>query len=285
MSNTPVYLRDRHWAAASVLDPAFGKTQDAINARLMAAVGTDSAAAHNAVYRGKNLGTSVTAAQYAAIDAGTFDDLYIGDYWVIGDVNWRIAAFDYYWHTGDTPEATNAVPHHVVVVPDGYLYKAQMHNTAGGSQSTDPEDNSTVGAYIGSDMYTTNLAQAKTIINTAFGSAHVLNHRNLFKNAVGETGYSAPCSWYDSTVDLMNEQNVMGGRNLGYEADTLDRTQFPLFALNPAIISNGKPFWLRDVCATNRFVCIGGTGSQTEAYSSANSGVRPAFCLIAEQAS
>lgn len=284
MSNTPVHLRGRHWAAASVLDPAFGKTQDAINARLMAAVGSDNAGAHNAVYRGKNLGTSVTAAQYAAIDAGTFDDLYIGDYWVIGDVNWRIAAFDYYWHTGDTTAAVNAVPHHVVVVPDGYLYNAQMHNTAGGSQSEDPADNSTVGAYIGSDMYTTNLAQAKTIINTAFGAAHVLNHRTRFKNAVTENGYS-PSAWYDSTVDLMNEQNVTGGRNIGYAADTLDRTQFPLFAMNPAIITNGKPFWLRDVSKTNMFVGFGGTGNQAETYSSANLGVRPAFCLIAEQAS
>lgn len=284
MSNTPVYLRDRHWAASSVIDSALNKTQDVINARVMNAVGSDNAAAHNAAYRGKNLGTSVTAAQYAAIDAGTFDDLYIGDYWVIGDVNWRIAAFDYYWHTGDTPEATNAVPHHVVVVPDGYLYKAQMHNTAGGSESTDPADNSTVGAYIGSDMYTTNLAQAKTIINTAFGAAHVLNHRNRFKNAVTENGYS-PAAWYDSTVDLMNEQNVMGGRNLAYMADTLDRTQFPLFAMNPAIITNGKPFWLRDVSATNLFVGFAGMGIVAQEYSSGNLGVRPAFCLIAEQAS
>ena len=36
-----------------------------------------NAGAHNAIYRGKYLGTSVTAAQYAAIAAGTFDDLYI----------------------------------------------------------------------------------------------------------------------------------------------------------------------------------------------------------------
>ena len=50
--------------------------------------------AHNAVYRGKFLGNTVTAAQYAAIKAGTFDDLYIGDYWTIGGVNYRIAAFD-----------------------------------------------------------------------------------------------------------------------------------------------------------------------------------------------
>ena len=42
----------------------------------------DGAAAHNCIYRGKNLGTSVTAEQYAAISSGKFTDLYIGDYWV-----------------------------------------------------------------------------------------------------------------------------------------------------------------------------------------------------------
>ena len=56
--------------------------------------------AHNTLYRGKYLGTSVTATQYTAISAGTFEDLYIGDYWTIGGVNYRIAAFDYYWNCG-----------------------------------------------------------------------------------------------------------------------------------------------------------------------------------------
>ena len=62
----------------------------------------NNAGAHNAIYRGKNLGTSVTTAQYNAIKAGTFDDLYIGDYWVINGVTWRIAAFDYYLRCGDS---------------------------------------------------------------------------------------------------------------------------------------------------------------------------------------
>ena len=55
-----------------------------------------NAGVHNSIYRGKPLGSTVTAAQYAEIAAGTFKDLYIGDYWTIGGVNYRIAAFDYY---------------------------------------------------------------------------------------------------------------------------------------------------------------------------------------------
>lgn len=39
---------------------------------------------HNSVYRGKYLGTAVTDTQWTAIGNGTFEDLYIGDYWTIG---------------------------------------------------------------------------------------------------------------------------------------------------------------------------------------------------------
>lgn len=72
----------------------------------------DNAATHNMVYRGKALGTSVTSEQWAAIKAGTFKDLYLGDYWSIGGVDYIIAAFDYwypcragqrFWHTRPPP--------------------------------------------------------------------------------------------------------------------------------------------------------------------------------------
>lgn len=51
-----------------------------INTKL-ARIYNNNAHAHNAVYRGKNLGTSITDAQLQAVKNGTFDDLYPGDYW------------------------------------------------------------------------------------------------------------------------------------------------------------------------------------------------------------
>jgi hypothetical protein len=70
-----------------------------------------NAGARNGIYRGKNLGTSVTAAQWASIQNGTFLDMYIGDYWIVNGVTWRIAAFDYWLGFGDT--ACNV--HHIVL--------------------------------------------------------------------------------------------------------------------------------------------------------------------------
>ena len=153
----------------------------------------NNAGAHNAIYRGKNLGTSVTTAQYNAIKAGTFDDLYIGDYWVINGVTWRIADFDYFLNCGDSSCTT----HHAVIVPDTCLYNHVMNDS-----------NVTTGGYVGSKMYTEGLEQAKTTIKAAF-SGHVLKHRELLVNATVD-GKPSGWAWFDSEVELMNEVMVYG---------------------------------------------------------------------------
>ena len=230
------------------------------------------AGAHNGIYRGKNLGTSVTAEQWAAINEGTFDDLYIGDYWVINGVNWRIAAFDYYLNTGDT----NCTTHHVVIVPDTCLGSNKQMNSS----------NITTGGYTGSEMYITNLADAKTLINNAFGSAHILNHRQYLTTTVAN-GRPSAGSWFDSTVELMTEQNVYGGKVFAPTSDgstvptvhTVDKSQFPLFALEPSRITNRATYWLRDVVSAAYFAFVGGTGFAYCSGASGSVGVRPAFSI------
>lgn len=230
--------------------------------------------AHNSMYRGKGLGTTVTVEQYAAIKDGTFNDLYIGDFWTINGVTYRIAAFDYYLRTGDEDMTT----HHVTLVPDDTLYNGRMNGT-----------DTTTGGYVGSDMYKTGLARAKSIINTAFGSGHVLQHRQLLCNAVSN-GKPSGISWYDSTVELMSEQNVYGGKIFcaGNEGSTvptlhtLDKSQYPLFAFRPDLISGRTWYWLRDVVSGSRFAVVdtGGAAGISLAYGSyTNIGVRPSFSI------
>ena len=241
----------------------------------------NNAGAHNAIYRGKNLGTSVTAAQYAAISAGTFDDMYIGDYWVINGVNWRIAAFDYYLKCGDT----SCTKHHVVIVPDTCLYTAQMHNTSSGAYESGATANTTAGGYVGSDMYTTNLEQAKTTIKAAF-SGHVLSHRVYLTNAVTE-GHPSAGAWCDSEVELMNEQMVYGGSIFMPIADgstvytnyRVEKSQLPLFALNPSWIAIRATYWLRDVVTASFFANVIYFGNANYNNASYPLGVRPAFCI------
>jgi len=229
------------------------------------------AGAHNAIYRGKYLGTAVTDEQYAAISAGTFDDLYIGDYWTIGGVNWRIAAFDYYYNCGDTQCKT----HHAVIVPDTCLYTAQMNTT-----------NVTTGGYVGSAMYTANLESAKTTIGSAF-SGHVLSKRVYLTNAI-TNGYASAGAWCDSEVDLMTENMVYGSaifrpqNSLGStipNSYTVEKSQLPLFQHEPSRICNRATWWLRDVVSASYFALVYYNGSADYNSASYSRGVRPAFCI------
>lgn len=231
----------------------------------------DNAGAHNSIYRGKNLGTTVTEEQWEAISSGAFTDLYIGDYWVIGGVNWRIAAFDYYLNCGDT----SFTKHHAVIVPDTCLYNAQMNTS-----------NVTTGAYKGSAMYTANLAQAKSTINSAFGSSHVLSHRIYLSNATSN-GRTSAGEWADSTVDLMCEHMVYGSGIFSPVSDgssvpnnyRVEKGQLPLFALEPSRICNRTTWWLRDVITAALFACVAGDGVAGYGSASYSNGVRPAFCI------
>ena len=238
---------------------------------ILAQLTYDNAGAHNSIYRGKNLGTTVTEEQWEAISSGTFTDLYIGDYWVIGGVNWRIAAFDYYLNCGDT----SFTKHHAVIVPDTCLYNAQMNTT-----------NVTTGAYKGSAMYTANLTQAKSTINSAFGSSHVLSHRIYLSNATSN-GRASAGEWTDSTVDLMCEHMVYGSGIFSPVSDgsnvpnnyRVEKGQLPLFALEPSRICNRATWWLRDVITAASFANVNSNGSAAYAYASDSRGVRPAFCI------
>lgn len=240
----------------------------------------NNAGAHNAIYRGKSLGSTVTTAQYAAIKAGIFDDLYIGDYWTIGGVNYRIAAFDYYLNSGDT----NCTTHHVVIVPDTCLYNAQMHNTSSGGWESGAA-NTTAGGYVGSDMYKSNLEQAKTTIKSAF-SGHVLKHRIYLTNAVAN-GRASGGAWCDSEVDLMCEQMVYGSGIFSPVSDgsnvpanyRVEKSQLPLFQHEPSRICNRNNWWLRDVITASGFAFVDSYGHATYSNASYSVGVRPAFCI------
>lgn len=226
--------------------------------------------AHNAVYRGKRLGTEPTEAEYAAIDAGTFDDMYIGDYWDKGGIKYRIAAFNYFLHTGDTECTTN----HVVIVPDTCLYNAVMNST-----------NTTAGGYVGSAMYKKNLEQAKTTIKSAF-SGHVLKHRINLVNVVAN-GRTSSRAWCDSEVDLMCEQMVYGSGIFSPVSNGSDipgnflveKSQLPLFQHEPSRICNREAWWLMDVISNFDFANIYNYGNANSSAASATRGVRPFFCI------
>lgn len=224
---------------------------------------------HNALYRGKFLGNALTAEQSATIRAGKFEDLYIGDYWTIDGVNYRIADFDYFYRAGDTECTT----HHVVIVPDTNLDTQKMNDT-----------NITTGGYTGSKMYTDYMATAKSKIIAAFGSGHILSHREYLTNATAN-GRPSGGAWFDSTIELMSEAMCYGGTFFEPVSDgstvpskySVACKQLNLFRHRPDMISNRQWFWLRNVVSATLFAYVNSYGAAYCNNASNSIGVRPAF--------
>ena len=235
---------------------------------ILSALHMTSSELHRMIFRGKNLGTSLTTEQKAHIQDGTFEGLWLGDYWVINNIEWVIVDFDYWYNCGDTA----FTKHHVVVMPRKCLYYAQMNTS-----------NVTTGGYVGSAMYTSNLANAKTIINSAFGSA-VLTHREHLCNAVSN-GRPSGGSWYDSSVELPSEIMMYGHIHFGVTTDgagipniyTPSKTQLALPMVCPKFIANRETYWLRDVVSSTNFALVGSNGDATCNGASYSYGVRPVF--------
>ena len=233
--------------------------------------GLVSSTHHRNVFRGKSLGTSITAAQKTAISSGTFDDLFIGDYWTINNTRYDIADMDYWYNCGDETAFNR---HHLVMIPHTALYNAKMNETS-----------TTEGGYVGSDMYTTNLDRAKTKIGTDFGTM-LLTHREYLVNAVTD-GHPSAGAWFDSTVDLMNEIMVYGSYihtpgNNGVTIPTrytINKQQLALFALSPKSINTRSTIWLRDVVSASDFAGVSGGGNANYSSATYSGGVRPVFAI------
>ena len=228
------------------------------------------------LYRGANLGsgttfaTASTAAQRAAIAAGTFEGLFIGDYWTVNNVLYRIADFNYWKRSGDTDFNTN----HIVLVPDSSFGSDKMNDT-----------NITTGAYVGSKMYT----DASSVLNTArtkiasdFGG-YLATHKEYLANAVNDNAQTAG-AWFDSTVELMNELMVYGHyvycrKSNGTYLYTIDKAQLSLFKLNPALVNLRYSYWLRDISSATTFASVFYDGGAYKYGASYSFGVRPAFAV------
>lgn len=221
------------------------------------------------LFRGKNLGTALTAVQKAAIKDGSFKGMFLGDYWSIGGRIWRIVDMDYWYNCGDTAFTS----HHLVIMPDEALYNAQMNTT-----------NVTTGGYVGSAMYKSNLANAKTIVNAAFQGS-VLTHREYLCNAVAN-GRPSGGAWFDSSIELPNEPMMYGHPHFSPTSDgstvpniyTISKTQLALFMVCPRFIVNRSyNQWLRDVVSSATFADVTAYGNANYSYASYSDGVRPVF--------
>lgn len=258
-----------------IADKVFEKLQTnnktilgAIN-ELNSNIGANNAAAHNSIYRGKNLGTEFTSTMSTNVKNGTFKDMYCGDYLVINGTTYRFMDFDYLYKTGDTSLDT----HHILVVPDAPMYSHVMNDT-----------NTTEGGYVGSKMYKSGLDQALAKIKADFGEAHIVTYRNLLVNTVSN-GAPSNWAWYSRQIDLMNEEMVYGTRawsqasQNGFDTGT-NKSQLAAFKHNHSLISSCRSwYWLRAVRSSTNFCIVDGYGNVSSNGASYSGGVRPCFLI------
>ena len=254
---------------------------------------SNSAAAHNSIYRGKNLTNVYTVDEICQrISAGTFEDLYVGDYFDISittdlggteTVRCILAGFDIFWNNGDTA----FTKHHAVIVPkDCFKTKSKMNDT-----------NVTTGGYVGSAMYTTVLPVYQAALQKALNN-HILSHRELLTTAVsttgnsnagaGLTGYASNWVWKDCLIRLMSEIQVYGSTVLSssfYDTGNAN-IQFPLFRLAPnlkvaGLGHNGSRmwYWLSAVVSAAAFAYCYSLGTSHHGTAAGDGGVRPYFCI------
>ena len=256
------------------------------------------AAAHNGYWGGRNLTNIYTVDEICRrIANGTFEDLYIGDYFDITIsteyttsevVRCILAHFDYYWMTGDTA----FTKHHAVIVPKNcFTATAKMNET-----------NTTEGGYQYSNMRQVIIPVYFTAIMKVLGN-HLILYRDLITKDInattpsmagaGLTGASSDWMWSDVYSELMSEIQVYGSKvwsSSGYDTG-IANGQLALFQHNPTALvcklggtddvtaSNRMWWWLKDVACSAYFADVSGHGHANYTSASGAGGVRPLFCI------
>ncbi len=262
-------------------------TKDPIKSALLSVILPDTAAAHNSIYRGKDLTSYWDSGEMSkAIASGEFTDIFPGDYIIksvtingtaYSNIKWIVGDLDYHYNRG----GTNYNTHHVLLFPEVALGKVQMNSS-----------DTTSGGYQGSDMWKTTIPQYATGIVNAFGSGHVLEHDELLTNNMNANAASSAASgwmgsaywdwsgspWQKVKVNIFNQAMVFGNHPMassGQEEGDCNK-QIAAFRYGSNLV-RGTDLWLRDVAHASAFANVSGDGYARALGASWSFGVRPYF--------
>lgn len=234
----------------------------------------DSVTMRRNTFRGKLLGDSITTAQVAAIRNGSFDDFYIGDYWILGGNTWRVVDINYYTQVGQNYQITN----HLVVMPDTGLLSSYINSS-----------DSTLGGWRYSYMRNNNWGTIWNYIHPALGQNNVVAFFSSMSDGVDvNTGTVTSTRIEGGRHELPTEIQIFGHRilqsfsdNLWYSKTTNEYTQFSLFRMNRNFIrtTNGVGYLLRDVVGSDAYAGVDGTGAPILRVASHYADVRPVVLI------
>lgn len=248
------------------------------------AISEDKATSHRNIYRGKNLGNVFTDEQKAAISSGTFEDLYVGDYWEINGYKWRIVDINY-WMKANRP--INDVFHldvnHLTIMPDLPVINSVAYNSTNNAEGY---RNSTIRSVTVSTVY--------DIVKQAFGDDNILRKKEGLLNSVGTNsngGLTSGSTTVETMVEVPTYESFFGNMPLilpGVVTSIFtnnyleNNIQLAAFRLNPLIIINSEiGIWCRDIRSTTHSIYVSsrrlyGEAGCTETWC----GIRPIFGII-----
>lgn len=252
------------------------------------------AASHNAVFRGKDLTNVYTIDEICnRISNGTFEDLYIGDYFDITinvegseSVRCVLAGFNTYIDKYTNNNTNIRLTNHVVIVTNALntLYKMCDDNV------------DVLKGYKGSKMWNTTIPLYNTAFSEVFDS-HLIPYGNYFTSEVdkdllsnvGKGNKGASCnqiSVNNIKLDLLNEVEIFGMSNFSSSYLDVEGVQLPLFKLNQQEIFGKKTsnnyfynYWLKNVSSFDSFAIVNMRGNCSFMSANQENGFRPKFII------
>lgn len=238
-----------------------GEVQDSIQNDILPFINLiNSVGGRKYTFRGNYIGDTFSSAQKNAILNGTFTDLYLGDYWTINGINYRIVDFNYW-----TPLFNRSLgdyTNHVVVVPDNILTTQRMDEY---SEVPLPYYNSTMRAYLANTVNIT--------LTQAFKNYNRLYYENLRSTLSDYNEVTA-------RTEIMSESMLFGqGIMRAFKEPSYSNNQFALFRVMPKFIKSNAAYWLRDL-GTDCSLGINEDGLISKYTALEILGVRPCFPVM-----
>lgn len=255
INNTRTNMYPLTHAKATWYSIANNKTMYDIINDLNASIGafaTHCAGTHNSLFRG----TQLDSLDYEKIADGTFEGMYIGDYVVINDNTYTIAAFDSMLNAQNTE-------HHVMLVTD-VMYDAQYNES----------DDTTTG-YALSTLFTNDLETAIETLETDFED-YLYSH---YEYVTADAG----ADWYAMSARPLSETQVFGRPiyDTSVEGQATDR-YLPLFRLNPNALISTEEYWLYNIASDTEWAVVTTEGLCSKEPATTTCGVKLYFLVKGE---
>ena len=179
---------------------------------------------HRNIYRGQSLGTVPSATQKLAVTSGTFDDIYIGDYWQ-PDANTKLVVADmnYYLGTGAQGYDQQFNTPHLVLLVIQTGATVQLYQT----------DQEQMPTYELTDWYENTKPTIESTLETLLGATTIIERRVGY-----DGGLYAPVGYGNSKIDILNQLLVFGTKVCPtLQEFESEHQQLSLFRLRPAAIT------------------------------------------------